>query len=1227
MTHHHRRLGCHFAFALSLVVSIATSAFGPPGLLGPQAARAEESKPAGPDYRTEIKPILQKYCLGCHNASEAKGGLSLASAESIQKGGKHGPALVTGKGAESLLVMTITGAAKPAMPPKGNPKPTPAEIERLRQWIDAGALMPTGDEYDLSTPEIKPLTKPKVPITAIAYSPDGKLLALGQYQKVLLVDPATGHIVRTLEGTAGSVTSLRFTPDGKGLLSAAGEPGLFGEAVLWDPATGKPIRTFRGHSDSLYAAELSHDGVFLATAGYDKVIRIWDAETGEEIDLFKGHQDAVYSLAFSPDDKLLASASGDRTIKLWSVENSARLDTFTQPTKEQYAVAFSPDGKRLVATGVDRRIRAWSVDPNGAEGKSPILYFRFAHQMPAIQLVYAPDGKSLASSSEDRTVKLWDAAEIKERLILEKQPDWGSALIFSPDSKTLAVGRQDGTVGLYAAGDGKLIRAFEPKLPPPPKPELAALYPPAVSRGHSLKIQLTGKELDKATSIKTNSDKVSATLLAEPKPRPNAIWAEVRASKDAPLKPIELWVANEGGTSARLQFEIDPLTQTAEPQLPQAKTRRTITSKLSEARAVVMPLGIWGKIGEKGDIDFYAFEAKKGATIVADVRASRLKSPINPVLRLYSDKGRLLQEASMEGASNDPFLAFHVPEDGRYVLSIHDLEFGGDAKSVYQIVLGEIPYVTSLYPAVIKAGEKTPLRLEGYNLPKDAQVESAALPEGRHPISLDKSRYRSRRSFSVLATNTPRVEEAEPNDRPDKAVRMAAPGIAQGKIEGADGANDGAGDFDLYAFEAKKGQQWIIETLAQKLGSPLDTRIEVLNAKGEPVERMWLHAVRESQLNFRDTDSVRTGLRSSNSTEFILNQLIYIDGEVGKIFRMPQGPDSDYLFYADLGGRRQTYLDTTATAHALGDMGYIVEPHPVGASIIPNGLPVFKLRYANDDASDRRWGTDSRLTFTAPADGTYLVRVRDTYGRSDSSNIYQLTIREPKPDFKITLATRSITGQPAGGATVKFTCEREDDFEGDVAINVAHLPAGWTLSSPILVEAGHHTAWASLMMDPSAKTATADELKAIRITATATIDGSPREQVVDGFTNLKAGGPGTILVTLGPPEVSIKPGDKTYVTIKVDRRDYKGRIRFNDRGLPHGVIVGNIGLSGILIPEGASERTLVLESESWVGKTTLPFFLATVEPKGVTSNAILVKVEPDKQIVTATEPKETPASK
>ncbi|MGZ4965258.1 MAG: WD40 repeat domain-containing protein, partial [Limisphaerales bacterium] len=125
-----------------------------------------------------------------------------------------------------------------------------------------------------------------------------------------------------------------------------------------------------------------------------------------------------------------------------------RRDTLSQPLKDVYTVAFTPDGKKLVAGGVDSRIRTWQISDNAAETTNPILESKFAHEGAILHLAFSADGQTLASTADDRSVKIWNFNGMRERVLLEKQPDWAPALDFLSSDK-IALGRLDGSVAFY----------------------------------------------------------------------------------------------------------------------------------------------------------------------------------------------------------------------------------------------------------------------------------------------------------------------------------------------------------------------------------------------------------------------------------------------------------------------------------------------------------------------------------------------------------------------------------------------------------------------------------------------------------------------------------------------------------------------------------------------------------------------------------------------------------
>ena len=154
----------------------------------------------------------------------------------------------------------------------------------------------------------------------------------------------------------------------------------------------------------------------------------------------------------------------------------------------------------------------------------------------------------------------------------------------------------------------------------------------------------------------------------------------------------------------------------------------------------------------------------------------------------------------------------------------------------------------------------------------------------------------------------------------------------------------------------------MVEVDAARSRSKLDSFVEVLDAPGRRIERVLLQAVRDSYFTFRGKDdSTVDDFRLFNWEEMRLNEYLYANGEVVKFWLYPRGPDSGFLVYPGQG-KRWGYFDTTPLAHALGEPCYVVQPHPPGTELIPNGLPVFPLYFENDDDAHRELGKDSRST-------------------------------------------------------------------------------------------------------------------------------------------------------------------------------------------------------------------------------------------------------------------------
>lgn len=1160
-------------------------------------APAQETAEA-PSF-ARVHEIFAKNCNSCHNPKELKGELNLETHDGLMKGGETGPAVVPGKASESLLLRLIEQKTKPFMPPpKKGKKLSDADVAVVRAWIDAGAKgLKPGEALPRAAaiPKIEPKVAPRKAIQAVAYEPKSKLIAIARLGEVELRSAESRQVVRTLGGHAGPVNAVAFSADGAVLAAAGGEPGVAGEVRLWSVADGKPVRTFRGHEDAIYSLALAPDAKTFATGSYDRSILLWDPAQDKPVRAFQGHNEAVMSLAFRPDGKILASASADRTVKLWDVATGERRDTLGESTKALNALAFSPDGKIVAAGGVDNRVRLWSVSADAKEGTNPIRSSSFAHEGAILKLAWSADGKSIASSADDRTVKLWNAPDMTPKLVLETQSDWPTALAFALDAKAVVVGRLDGSFQLYDTTSGKVVMA--------PKPDLTAVEPRGLQRGTSAAFKLFGK--NPAGDLKASDPGVKIRPL-------DGGRAEISVAKDHAPGEVELWLAGPGGESGRVKLFIDTLPQVQE-------TEGAVTS-------ATLPATFWGTLLVRGDADSFAIDGVKGQKVVVDAAAKRIGSKAELTLTLTDATGRLVASNIDYEGESDPLIVTTLPADGRYLLTVTDLQLGASADHFYRLSVGDLPVVTGVHPLAVAANAETEVRLVGANLPAGAVVKVRAGGSGEAAVVIDPEKYRVRRELKVLVSPYPEVLETEDNDAPGHAVAMSAPGGASGRI-------DAPGDTDLYKFETKAGRVWVIETQAAQRGSPTDTRIEVLHPDGRPVERAVLRAVRDSYLTFRPIDALQGGGRFWHYQEMDLGQYLYLEGEVLRLFLAPQGPDSEWKFFTQ-GGKRRGYFDTSATAHPLDVPAYIVEPHPPGAKPPPNGLPLFPLYYANDDDADRKLGTDSKLIFTAPSDGAFLVRVRDTRGAGGDRYVYHLVVHEAKPDVRVVLEGVTATVPMGSGTSFTVRADRLDGYEGPVRIDVSGLPEGFTASTPIVIEAGHLEAKGALFASMDCTPPSAEQSAKVKVTATAWPGGQESRRDVNGFGALGVAARPRTVVWLEPDletagdaatadprrskaegsdrgdgrRITVKPGGRVSALLKIHRAGHNDRVTFDVENLPFGVIVDDIGLNGILIPEGQSERRIFLTCAAWTPEAWRPCYARVREGPNPTSAPAVLRV-------------------
>jgi len=429
------------------------------------------AKPAqavsGVSFMKDVAPILVKNCIACHNPKKSESKYTMTNFAQLAKGGQQGEdiTLEAGKPAESYLVEVIGPEGEPRMPYKQDPLPQ-NEIALIERWISEGAKYDGTDPKEdwtallrkmtpVTIPEAYPMT---VPVTALAFSPDGSEIAASGYHEITFWKVSGGDLVRRLQGLGERVYDVAYSPDGKWLAAASGDPGQFGSAKLWKVEAGgkfTPSRDLYESQDVVYSVAFSPDGKKIAAAGADRTVRVFEVETGKQLVLIEDHADWIFEVAFSPDGKRLASAARDKTSKVFDVEKKESLVTFPTHALPVYTVSFSPDGKTIATGGEDNRIRIW--DPE-KEAKQIREIGGFGGTVYRLQ--YSPDGKFLVACGADKTVRIFKAADGAKVRDLAGQGDWIYSLAISKDGKTIASGSWDGEVRLWSLDDGKLVRSF-----------------------------------------------------------------------------------------------------------------------------------------------------------------------------------------------------------------------------------------------------------------------------------------------------------------------------------------------------------------------------------------------------------------------------------------------------------------------------------------------------------------------------------------------------------------------------------------------------------------------------------------------------------------------------------------------------------------------------------------------------------------------------------------------
>ncbi len=470
----------------------------------------------------------------------------------------------------------------------------------------------------------------------------------------------------------------------------------------------------------------------------------------------------------------------------------------------------------------------------------------------------------------------------------------------------------------------------------PSAPHLGYVYPAGGRQGTAFQVRIGGRSLDGVTDVSVSGGGVDAKVIGQDKPltqqQINTLreklqeltkqgraaatlkeMAEIRDQISASLKRLanpalaeivrvdmtiapdaglgqrELRLATPLGLSNPLVFCIGSLPETSEkdPETSAADTEMIVTLPVtvngrivpSDTAKVLFPAR-QGQQFQKADVDRYRFEAHKGQQLIVTASARELIPYLadavpgwfQAVVTLYDVTGKELAYDDDYRFHPDPVLHYAISANGEYILEIRDAIYRGREDFVYRITLGELPFVTSIFPLGGPAGAATSVELKGWSLPtarvtaqgKDSgkcDLRSVIVDSEDHQSSIDNQQFFFN-SVPFAVDTLPECLEKESNDSPQSAQEIALPIIVNGRI-------DKSGDWDIFRFTGHAGAQIVAEVYARRLDSPLDSVLKLTDAAGRQLAFNDDHEDKGSGLNTHHADSLILATLPADGTYYI----------------------------------------------------------------------------------------------------------------------------------------------------------------------------------------------------------------------------------------------------------------------------------------------------------------------------------------------------------------------
>lgn len=694
------------------------------------------------------------------------------------------------------------------------------------------------------------------------------------------------------------------------------------------------------------------------------------------------------------------------------------------------------------------------------------------------------------------------------------------------------------------------------------------------------------KELPDLSDVRLGSNGTRSTIDLGPLPPRNEVTVQLDVSRDAEIGAVRFRLQTPLGTTPEGRFLIEPPFAESLDKEPDDAPENAVETKL--------PAILVGAISKPGDVDYFKVQVKAGEQLVFENGAALIGSTLEPVVTILGADQSVIRRFGMSGGMDAVQFAHRFEKAGTYYVRVADFQESGKRSHFYRIKVGDFPLVSRTYPLGLGQGQTREISLKGYNVASKINVTGETTPANENLVTLRPGH--SLNEVRLAVGPEPEVEANGSNRLLALAQQVSLPVTINGRLDGP------AGHY--YRFHARKGQKLVLEVNARRLGSDLDSFLEVLDAKGNPIEQATVRALIETSTTLAERDSSTRGIRIQSRAGLSVGDYLMIGGEIVRLEEIPDSPDADVIVEGS-GGQRIAYFDTSTEAHAIDKPVYKVQVYPPGKRFTPNGLPLVHLYYQNDDGGPG-YGKDSVVHFAAPDDSDYIVRLRDIRGESREDSAYRLTIRDPRPDFRLTVNPRNPNVPVGGCIPITVTARRMDGFDGPIDIALQDLPPGIRASTGVIAPREISTTLL-LSAAPDAKMSAATLLKVAGRAGSLSHVASPD----DPLKLISLMSPADVVMTANTTVVEIEPGKTAEIAVEIQRQNgFAGRVPVAIMNLPTRVKLTDIGLNGVLLNETETRRSFTIlalpnaePTEQWIyvggvveTRSNLPSVYAAPQP-------------------------------